>query len=93
MSIRKPVKTKLDEVIDHAVSELASYNADSEEYAKIVDRLTELYALKSNEKTDRISKDTLIMVAGNLLGIVVIVGHERAHVVTSKALNLIGKFK
>lgn len=91
---KRPVeKTMLDEAIEEALRELKGHDAHSEEYAKIVDQLTALHAMKSNEKTDRVSKDTLAMVVGNLAGIIVIVGHERAHVVTSKALNFIGKFK
>lgn len=86
---RTVTPTALDEVITSAISELASHDASSAEYAKIVEQLTLLNAMKSNEKTDRISKDTLALVLGNLAGIIMIVGHERAHVVTSKALSLI----
>lgn len=94
MFINRPVrKTALDEVIDNAIRELNGHDADSDGYAKIVAQLTELYAIKSQEKTDRLSKDTLALVAGNLLGIILIVKHEELHVVTSKAMNLVGKFK
>lgn len=86
---RTVTPTALDEVITSAISELKGHDANSEEYAKIVLQLTKLHALKSEEKTDRVSKDTLALVLGNLVGIIVIVGHERAHVVTSKALSLL----
>lgn len=36
-----------------------------------------------------VSKDTLMIVGGNIIGILVIVGHERMHLVTSKALSFI----
>lgn len=90
MFINRPAKpTALDDVIASALSELKGHDADSEGYAKIVEQLVLLNSMKLNEKTDRISKDTLALVLGNLAGIIVIVGHERAHVVTSKALSLI----
>jgi hypothetical protein len=41
----------------------------------------------------RVSKDTLVLVAGNLLGIVVILGYEKAHVVTSRAMNFVMKLR
>lgn len=86
-------KSKLDEVIDNVFSEMAGESSDSEEYAKMVDQLTKLYALRDTQNPKRISPDTLAIVLGNLLGIVIIVGHERAHVVTSRALSFIMKLK
>lgn len=44
-------------------------------------------ALDSQPKP--VSRDTLVLAGANLLGIVLIVGHERAHVVTSKAIGFI----
>ena len=41
----------------------------------------------------RVSPDTMAIVAGNLLGIALIVGHERMNVVTSKALGFVLKSK
>jgi len=41
----------------------------------------------------RISPDTLATIGANLLGIMIIIGHERAHVVTSKALGFIMKLR
>lgn len=37
----------------------------------------------------RVSPDTLVAVAGNLLGIIVIVGYENKNVITSKALSFL----
>jgi hypothetical protein len=90
----KPVKkTALDDVIDTAIRELSNHEIHTKEYATALERLTELYALKSQEKTDRISKDTLALVLGNLAGILMIVKHEELNVVTSKALSFVGKIK
>lgn len=86
-----PEKSKLDEAIDNALSELAGPSADSEEYARMVDQLVKLHALKIAESRPRISPDVKATIAANLAGILVIVGHERAHIVTSKALGFIKK--
>lgn len=45
--------------------------------------------LETTNRKFGVSKDTLLIVAGNLIGIWVIVGHERMHLVTSKALGFI----
>jgi hypothetical protein len=86
-------KTGLDEAIDSALTDLQGFTAETEEYARTVDQLTKLYAIKDQERPKSVSPDTLAIVAGNLLGIVVIVGHERANVVTSKALNFVLKLR
>ena len=88
-------KTKpgLDKAIDELLKEMSALNGDSEEYAKMVTQLNTLYRLKEVDPPKTISPDTLAIVAGNLLGIVMIVGHERAHVITSKAIGFILKMR
>jgi hypothetical protein len=86
-------KSGLEEAIDTVLSEMAGVTTDSDEYAKMVDQLVKLYSLKDTDAKKRVSPDTLAMITGNLLGILVIVGHERAHVVTSKALSFVTKLR
>lgn len=83
--------SELDQAITEVHRVLDSYPPYSQEFAKTLDQLTKLYALKTPETPSRVSPDTLAIVLGNLLGIVVIVGHERANVVTSKALGFVMK--
>lgn len=91
---KKPVqKTQLDEAIDLATRALAGYEPHSEEYAKTVEQLTALNAIREDTHTDRLSKDTLALILGNLAGIVVIVAYEHSHVITSKALSFLTKSK
>lgn len=58
------------------------------------------YSLKKREldlkqqeadKPDRVSKDTLAIIAGNIAGIVMIIGYERVNVIASKALSFVMK--
>jgi hypothetical protein len=79
-------KSKLDEAIDEIFSEMAGLTSDSDEYAAMADQLTKLYALKEIDRPQRVSPDAWAAVLGNLAGILVIVGYERTHVITSKAL-------
>lgn len=93
MFIAKPqtAPLELDEAINTALAQLDYVPAYSEEYAKIVNQITALTALKTTTSPPRVSPDTLALVLGNLLGIVIIVGHERAGIVTSKALSFVLK--
>jgi hypothetical protein len=80
----------LDQAIAKVYAEMSTTTSDTDEYYRMTQQLTALYALKATP-SPRLSPDTVAVVAGNLLGIFVMVGHERAHVITSKALNFIMK--
>lgn len=84
-------KTTLDDVITEALTQTSGISIDTEEYANKVETLSKLYKLKETDSKSRISPDTVAIVAGNLAGIVLILGYERAHVVTSKALGFVLK--
>jgi len=84
------VKTPLDKAIDQVIREMENETADSAEFAKMNKQLVKLYKLQAQTKK-RISPDTLAVVVGNLAGIMIIVNHERAHVMTSKAVQFILK--
>lgn len=85
--------TALQEAIDSVLEEMKGFTADTPEYAAMTDQLTKLYNLKVLDTPKGVSKDTLAMIGGNLAGIVMILGHERAHVVASKALSFVMKLK
>jgi septal ring factor EnvC (AmiA/AmiB activator) len=46
---------------------------------------------EADAKPDRLSKDTLAIVAGNIAGIMLIIGYERVNVIASKALAFVMK--
>lgn len=89
--IIKTHPTVLDETIDAALSELKELKTNDPTYQTTLDRVKELYKLKEQNTPKRVSPDTMVLVAGNLAGIVLILGYERAHVVTSKALGFVLK--
>jgi hypothetical protein len=84
-------KTTLDEVIDAALAQTVEDQINTPEYTQKMEVLTKLYKLKENDSKSRLSPDTIAIVAGNLAGIVLILGYEHAHAVTSKAFNLLLK--
>lgn len=93
MSLFKTKKDTLgiDEVITDLQTELKSLNGDSPEYAKMVDQLDKLYKIRGYDKPDTVSRDAALAVAGNLAGILLILGYEKVNVVASKAFGLIIK--
>lgn len=89
--IIKPKPTVLDETIDAKLAELAGSPLDSDEFTKKMEQINKLYALKEKHSQKRVSPDTMLLVAGNLAGILMILSYERAHVITSKALGFVLK--
>lgn len=83
----------LQKAIDELLSEMETYQGDSPEYDRLTDQLTKLYSIKNRSDSNGISKDVLVNVGGQLLGIAMIVNFEKAGVVTSKALQFVTKLK
>ena len=90
---KKDANPKLQYAIDIVLEQMALVDSRSDEYAKMTEQLTKLYKLKEMETPKPVSADTLAIIAGNLAGIVLIIGHERAHIVTSKALGFVMKLR
>lgn len=89
----KQEKTPLDEVIEDVYSELRGYQAKDKEFKKATDRLEALYKIKAANKPESVDRNTLAVVAGNLVGILMIINHERINVITSKAVSFVLKPK
>jgi hypothetical protein len=92
---RKETKPdQLQELIDKHTAELLNNYHDDEEYAHRVDQLSKLCKLQETQSPKfRVSPDTLALIGANLLGIVIVVAYEHAHVITSKAFSSIIKPK
>ena len=89
MFAKSSERIKLEDEIKEVLSILREYDPASEEYAVVLDKLERLYGLKDEESKLLINLDNLIVVGGNLLGIILILNYEKLNIVTSKALSLI----
>lgn len=59
----------------------------TEEYKALQKTLSTLTSLKELTTKSAISSDTLLVVLGNLAGVLIIVGYEHSHVLASKAMS------
>lgn len=85
-------KTKLDEAIELVFAEMAGHESDSKEYAAMTKQLEKLYKLKEKHTSKKpVSRDTLVMAGASVLSVLIVVGYEQTHAMTSKALNFIAK--
>lgn len=94
MTTQKPDnKAGLDHAIERALQTMANEDPTSEAYAQVVSQLETLHKLKTEESKPRVSPEAVLTAGANLLGILMIVGHERTHIVTSKALGFVLKLR
>ena len=77
----------LDIEIFRIVDELSYLDPMTEEYDKTLARLRELFAI-SNKKTRRFTGDAMLSVVAQLVSVLIVVGYERTHVITTKAFGL-----
>lgn len=85
MFIKSPTEVKLDTEIRAALEALERHEKTSEEYGALVDRISKLHKLKTDERSKPISSDTVLIVAANIFGILWLTRFEREHVIPSKA--------
>jgi hypothetical protein len=86
----------LDETIENLISELAGLTTGDEAYNNSVSSLKTLMELRIADKAARkpsVSPDMMTSVVGHLLGIGMILGFEKANVLTSKSLTFVQKIR
>lgn len=88
---RRLIRDKQDEPVDRLVTDVAAkmqqVGIDSAEYPKLMTYLERLYKVKRHVRNDTVSRDTVAIIVGNLVGILLIVAYEQKHVLTSKGFN------
>ena len=83
-------KRLLESELERAIGSLKGVLTDSDEYSKMLTSVERLHGMLDEEQKSRpVSKDTLATIGGNLLGILMIIKHERVNVITSKALGFV----
>jgi hypothetical protein len=83
----------LDEPIDNILEEMRMHDPETKEYETALRHLERLIKLDRDKKSTKVSPDTIALVIGNLLGILVIVAYEQKHIMGSKGLGFILKPK
>lgn len=81
----------IDEEIDRVASGLRFHEIDSKEYQANLMTLKSLHQMKEEDKSDSVIRNNIVVVAGNLLGILMIIKHEHVNIITSRALSLLLK--
>jgi hypothetical protein len=83
----------LEDEISRVRRKMLSVELDSEEYETLLNNFERLVRLRKDDRSNRVSPDTLAIVAANLLGILIIVGYERGHVIASRGMQALLRTK
>lgn len=86
--------TPLDIAIQDVFNTLRGLDEAEEEYAQAVDQLVKLMKLKKEiEPSWQPSPDALLAAIANVAGILLILNHERFHVIATKAIGFVSKLR
>jgi hypothetical protein len=84
-------KAKLEIAIDNVLEEMSHHSTTTEEYGKLLERLTALHKLR--EKPQRPSPDVVIQSTTYIFGIAMILRHEEFNIITTKALGFLPRIR
>ena len=84
-------RNKLEEEIESVLDHISGLTPGTVEYAAAVSNLDALYKVRNLKMENRIKPEVVLAIAGNLLGIVLIMNHEKANVLSTKALGFVMK--
>ena len=84
---KRDKRTKVERLIDEQLEILMSQAQTPKEVSEVLALMERRDELKSKKKS--VSPDTIAIIAGNLLGIILILGYEKANVITTKALGFV----
>ena len=83
----------LDDLIKEVSAQMDTLGPYSDEYPELMNKLERLCRVKNDQRSEPVSRNTLALIAGNLLGILVIVAYEQKHVLTSKGFTQLFRLK
>jgi len=86
---QRMLESELERVLINLKTEMVS----TEDYKKTLSLVEKLHALMDKEKPRAVSKDAMLNVAANLVGIILIIRHENVNVIASKALQFVVRTK
>ena len=80
----------IDQEIERLTRELPNQTIGSEEYQTLLDMISKLNEMN---KTSQISKDKWLMAGTNILGVLLVINHERVHIVSQAAMSMVQRNK
>ena len=81
----------LDKEIRRVISDMSDTDSNTDEYKAMATNFRILMETREGQQPRRVSPDTVLIVAANLIGILAVLEFEDNHVITRKALSFVLK--
>lgn len=89
-----PKKLTVDDLIDSTVAQMDDeQDSTTEEYTLMAKNLKTLYEAKSYDRPDFVSKEAWLAAGSNLVGMLLVLNHERLYPIASKAFSMLKVMK
>lgn len=85
--------SKLEQATEEVLDRMLGMDPEDEKYSTHLGHLERLTKMKTEHRHNKVSSDTVLVVLGNLFGILIIVAYEQKHILASKAMGFVGKTK
>lgn len=85
--------TPFDALIETVIVQMHDVGPMDERYPELLESLERLKELKASERPQRVSRDTMFIVGGNIIIAGGMLIYEQKHVVASKAIQFLMKPK
>lgn len=84
-----PIEVRIDKEILHLLELMHDEDGYSDDYKSMANQVLKLKELRA--KPDIISKEAWLTLGTHVAGLIVILSHERTHIIASKAFGLVKK--
>jgi hypothetical protein len=89
--LKTPEQKATDALVMKLLDDLAETPTGSDEYKAVLTELERLTELRTNTRPKRVSRDTIVTAAANIIGVLAIVAYEQNHVMNPKGLSFLKK--
>ncbi len=91
MNLRSVPGTPVQKETDRLFAQLQKHETSSDEYSAILDQIIKLHETQADLDLRKVKPDTMVLAGTNLVGILMILFHERVNVITTKAMSTVMK--
>jgi len=88
---KKDTENPFDSQLRAAMLDMQQYETDSDEYQRQLDIVDRLIKIRQGDQPDKISRNTMAIIAANLAGLVFVCTFDRVHVLSQKGFQSIMK--
>lgn len=88
---KKDRRSNIEKEIDSVLDRMKVTDPSTKEYSAMNDNVERLYKAKAHARSAHVTPDAVLLVAGNLMGLWMIMNFEKTEILRTKALSFVLK--